>query len=140
MDPDNCPQSLQNKVQFDICFFICRRENENLYDMNKATFALKMDEATKIRYIVKAHDKLDKNHSEKSTEIVSSAMPEMPNNPLCPVESFLKYLDCLHPECLYLWQHAKTPQEAKNPKCKFFYNKRVSENTLASFMSNLSHL
>ncbi len=35
MDPDNHPQSLQNKVQFDIRFFMCRRRNENLYTMTK---------------------------------------------------------------------------------------------------------
>ena len=91
-------------VQFDIHFFMCHRGNENLYDMTKETFALKTDEATNIRYNVKAQDEMDKNHAENSTEIVSGAMPEMPNNPLCPMESYMKYLDCLHPECPFLWQ------------------------------------
>lgn len=34
MDPDFSPISLQNKVQFDLRFYFCRRGNENIYDQD----------------------------------------------------------------------------------------------------------
>ncbi len=139
MDPDDCPQSLQNKVQFDLRFFMCRRGNENLYKMTKDTFKVKKDLSMGLHYVVKTKDELDKNHSEKQTELVSGIMPELPGNVLCPVESFIMYLDHLHPDCPYLWQCPKNPRECTGKTRHYYYNKRISENTLATFMSKLSH-
>jgi hypothetical protein len=36
----------------------------------------------------------------------------MPSNPLCPVQSFVKYLSVLHPDYDYYWQRPK-PIEKK---------------------------
>ena len=71
MDPENSPQSLQNKVQFDVRFFMCRRGNENFHDMRKDTFKVKKDAETGIQYVVKVVDELDKNHGDNQKDIVS---------------------------------------------------------------------
>jgi hypothetical protein len=40
------PLGLQNKVQFDIPFYFCRRGNENMLQMHKSTFMVKKDSKT----------------------------------------------------------------------------------------------
>ena len=38
LDPDAGPISLQNKVMFDVFYYMCRRGNENIVSMTKDTF------------------------------------------------------------------------------------------------------
>ena len=46
LDPDAGPRALQNMVQWDIRFYFARRGSENMYNMTKRTFTIKMDEKT----------------------------------------------------------------------------------------------
>jgi hypothetical protein len=146
MDPSNTPKSLQNKVQFDLRFFLCRRGNENVYEMTKTTFEVTTDPYTGLKYVYKAQDELDKNHGADSTDIVSGVMQEMKGSPSCPVSSFLKYIEALHPDCPYLWQRPKSTAECRSADEKgndlncYYYNQCVSENTLGAFMNRMSHL
>lgn len=55
------PWGLQNKVWFDIKFYLCRRGGENLRRMTKETFVIKTD-ATGREYVFQAIDEVDKNH------------------------------------------------------------------------------
>ena len=55
------PVGLQNKVFFELMLHICRRGRENLRDMTKSTFIVKVDGANK-KYVAQDIDELDKNH------------------------------------------------------------------------------
>lgn len=60
----NTPVGLQNKVQFDIRLYFCRRGMENIHAMTKSTFEIKTDPKTGLRFVIKAMDELTKNHRE----------------------------------------------------------------------------
>ena len=109
MDPDCGPQQVQNKVQFDIWFYLCRRDWENFQAMDKETFALQYDVDTKIAYVKKVKDEMTKNHKTKDNEITTGFMPQVltPSgqpHKLCPVCSYENYINKLNPECNSLWQ------------------------------------
>jgi len=97
-------RALLNKVQFDIRLYFFRRGSENIHAMTKTTFTVKTDPGSKCRYIVQTCDELNKNHNENDKESYSGFMPEMKGDPRCPVNSFLKLLEHLHPLCSSLWQ------------------------------------
>lgn len=139
MNPnDHDPQYLQNKVQFDLHFYFCHRGNENIYKFKKSTFAVKEDLDTGLKYMIKQEDELTKNHNETSKDLVTAMMPEMPENPLCPVRSFQMYLSKLHPKCDSLWQRPCKKEHCSDADI-WYYNKTIGQNTIAGFMSNLSH-
>lgn len=56
----NTPVGLQNKVQFDIRLYFCRRGMENIPNMTKSTFEIKTDAKSGLRYVTKAKDELIK--------------------------------------------------------------------------------
>ena len=100
----NTPVGLQNKVQFDIRLYFCRRGMENIPNMTKSTFEIKTDAKSSLRYATKAKDELTKNHRGTYKENTAGIMPETPGSELCPVRSFEKYINKLHPSCDRLWQ------------------------------------
>jgi hypothetical protein len=100
----NTPVGLQNKVQFDIRLYFCRRGMENIPNMTKSTFEIKTDAKSSSRYATKAKDELTKNHRGTDKENTAGIMPETPGSELCPVRSFEKYINKLHPSCDRLWQ------------------------------------
>ena len=75
MNPALGPKELQNKVQFDIRYYFCRRGSENIYEMAKDTFQLAFDTETKIAYVYKSKDEMTKNHQETNNPIVTGFMP-----------------------------------------------------------------
>ena len=90
-----------------------------------------------LQYIVKCYDEQTKNHQLDVSDLQTACMVETPESKFCPVTSFLKYKSHLSPLMEEFWQTAKT----KNWKdCEVWYqNKKVGNNTLSTFMSNLSH-
>ena len=132
------PSVLQNKVQFDIRFYFCRRGNENMLQMHKSTFMVKKDSKTglKYMYIVKTIDELTKNHRADVKEKTSAIMPENPGSEFCPVLSYEKYVSKLNPNCEKLWQRPK--DEFCDDDQIWYNNVPVGEKTLGSFMSVLS--
>ena len=62
LDPDHGPKELQNKVMFDVHYYMCHRGNENILDMTKDTFNLCYNQDTKIAYVMKVEDEMTKNH------------------------------------------------------------------------------
>ena len=88
--------------------------------------------------MIKQEDELTKNHNETSKDLVTAMMPEMPENPLCPVRSFQMYLSKLHPKCDSLWQRPCKKEHCSDADI-WYYNKTIGQNTIAGFMSNLSH-
>ena len=105
MNPNNGAEHLQRKVQFDIRLYFCRRGCENMEKMLKEDFQIKLNNKTDKYYVVKIKDEMTKNHHE-AEQIMSGIMPENKTDPMCPVQSFRKYLSHLNPDNKYLWQKA----------------------------------
>ena len=127
---------------FGIRYYFCRCANENVYCMTKETFRLAYDTTTKIAYVLKVQDEMTKNHQESDNPIVTGFMPQMLTSngtvhKLCPVRSYENYLAHLCEQCPYLWQ---TPNDSayKRGLNVWFKNKRIGENTLGAFMTELS--
>ena len=144
-DMSASPQQLQDKVQFDLCFYFIRRANENIRRANenidkfkKDTFSMQIDPNTGFKFIKKQIDEQTKNHQDNTT-FVSGIMPEMPNSPHCPVSSFMKYLSKLHPRCNYLWQQMKDNQNLIDTDI-WYKPLKIGPNPLTGFMSRISHL
>ena len=57
------PRILQRNVLFNIIYYMCRRGQENLYNMQKDLFEVKTD-TNGSKYLVQVKDELDKNHRE----------------------------------------------------------------------------
>ena len=102
----NSPVVLQQKVWFELMFYLCRRGRENLRGMTRSTFEINCD-ASSRRFVVKKVDESDKNHKENALPddtVGEGRMYELRDNPMCPVISFAKYLSKLQPENDVLWQ------------------------------------
>ena len=134
----NCSDlvELQEKVQFDIRFYFCRRGSENMHKMNKSTFVVNTNAKTGERYVSQAVDELTKNHQGNCRESHTALMPEKPGNPKCPVASFLLYLQHLHPNCDALWARPRTNVTSESDV--WYYICPVGQTTLAKFMKELS--
>lgn len=143
MDPDLCPVSLQNKVQFDIRYYFCRRGGENIHEMTKDTFQLVFDAELQMPYVKKVIDEETKNRKETDKEVVTGFMPQIIDpytghpHKLCPVRSFENYIACLNPKTNHLWQQ---PQKFRPPLSKTIWYKSqpVGHNPLDTFMSHLA--
>ena len=129
------PYQLQAKVQFDVCFYIFRLCAERLVDMEKNTFVIKKDPNTGLRYVTKRQVKESKR---EENEQFSGFMPECPGDPKCPVASFEKLLNLLHPECDSLWQRPREFVYSEDPV--WFYNQSCGRGTASTFMTRLSNI
>ena len=137
MDPDINPQTLQNKVQWDLRFYFARRANENIEKFTKGTFKMMQHQESSLRYIVKCYDEQTKNHQMDLTDIQTACMVKVPDSRYCPVKSFLKYKEHLSPLVEFFWQY---PKEKGWKKSDVWYtNKCIGANPLSTFMSTLSH-
>ena len=136
LDPDGTPETLQNKVQWDLRFYFARRANENFEKFTKGTFQLKRHADSGLRYIEKCYDEQTKNHQMDYSDIQTACMVEVPDSKYCPVTSFLKYLSHLSPLITDFWQYPKS----KNWKDSdvWYTNKKIGSNPLCSFMSRMS--
>ena len=143
MDPDRGPVELLNKVQFDIRYYFCRRGCENIYDMTKDTFQLAFNTDTGMSYVYKAKDELQKNHKESNNPVITGFMPQLYDpstgrpHKSCPVRSFENYIHHLNERCPQLWQ-TPNPAAFRRGEPIWYKNKRIGENKIASFMSELS--
>ncbi|KAL3882285.1 hypothetical protein ACJMK2_028647 [Sinanodonta woodiana] len=111
----NSPDSLQNKVFFDVCLFICNRGKDFMKVMDKTDFEVSMDESGRRRYVwLKYHYKFSFREVAGGLPYdvspgvqVGGRMYERKGDPYCPVVSFTKYLNHLHPMCPSFWQRHK---------------------------------
>ena len=131
------PTGLQEKVQFDIRFYFCRRGLENLHDMTKDTFRLRRDPSDGTEYISLASNKSDKNHNAKDKELVTGFMPAS-KSPLCPVSSFKRYMSKLHPDIPNLFQKPRDLRKFHINDAVWYCKIPIGEPTLSKFMPELS--
>ena len=83
---------------------------------------------------MKVQNELQKNHQEVDNEVITGYMPELPGDPMCPVDSLREYLSHLNPEYESLWQ----PPITKPVTSVWFANSTVGDHTISDFMKNLS--
>ena len=60
-----------------------------------------------FHFVTKSKDELTKNHRGTDKEKTDGIMPETPGSEFCPVRSFEKYINKLHPSRDRLWQRPK---------------------------------
>lgn len=136
------PDTLQNKIFFDINLYICNRGKDFLRVMAKDDFVISND-ADGRRYVwLKYHPKFsarelmamggvtDQDLSNNGTQI-GDKMYERKGDPRCPVTSFLAYLSHLHPMTEAFWQR---------PKRSFVYDDYVWYDNTPLGNSTLSRL
>ncbi|XP_033740738.1 uncharacterized protein LOC117327721 [Pecten maximus] len=136
------PDTLQNKIFFDINLYICNRGKDFLRVMAKDDFVISSD-ADGRRYVwLKYHPKFsarelmamggvaDHDLGNDGTQI-GDKMYERKGDPRCPVASFLAYLSHLHPMTEAFWQR---------PKRSFVYDDYVWYDNTPLGNSTLSRL
>lgn len=88
------PIGLVRKVWFDIQLCFTWRGREGNHKLSKESFVLRQDE-NGLEYLTLAHNPETKNHKDPTAsdrENLWGFMFECPGDPLCPVESFKKFL------------------------------------------------
>ena len=85
-----------------------------MYKMTKTTFAVKVDEKTGMKYVIRADEKY------------------------CPVRSFVMYTEALHPTSENLWQTPKYNLFPTNGQKVWYGSSNVGHNSLDSFISKLA--
>ena len=121
---------------------MCRRGGENIHGMTKQTFQLHYDTETKMSYVKKVIDEVQKNHLECDNEIITGFMPQMLDqqgrvHKLCPVRAFENYTNNLNKKCESLWQRPAKKFPTTEGKA-WYDNVVVGHNTHDKFMTKLS--
>ena len=130
------PNTLQNKVLFDIMTHFGRRGREGLRSLGKKSFKVATDNDGH-RYVAMAYNEADKTHHG----VDSKERPKAPrmyetNQQLCPVKSFEKYLSKLNPDNEALFQK---PLSKYHKDGAVWYGKTpIGVNQLYEFMPRLS--
>jgi hypothetical protein len=133
----NTPVVLQQKVWFEIVYYLCRRGRENQRAMSKDTFQVGVD-ASGRKFVYQAVDESDKNHNERDKPedtVGEGRMYQVMVSPVCPVSSFKTYLLKLHPSCNDLWQR---PLDSFVKEEVWFCNSPMGKNPLGKMMRNIS--
>ena len=122
------PHTLQNKVFFELILYFCRRGRQNLRQLRKHDFVIKMNPQGQ-KYVVKSGDTTELNDGCGGGFMVATG------NPLCPVFSFEKYLTHLNPLNEFLFQRSR---ENCPDGIVWYDNVVVGENTLGRKMRLIS--
>ena len=132
---------MQNKVQFDIHFYMMRRGSENIKTLMKDTFKLEYDLDVRMAYVKKVQDEGTKNHQEFNNEIITRFMPQTINptkgypHRLCPVCGFENYTAKLSKDSNMLWQQ---PLKSIKNRDVWYSNQHFGYNILDKFMCHIS--
>ena len=58
------PKILQRNILFNILYYMCRRGQENLYDMRQDWFEVQVNPENGDKFLIQVKDEMDKNHRE----------------------------------------------------------------------------
>ena len=127
------PKTLLNKVFFDVVLCFCRRGRQNLRQLKKTDFAVRINDDG-VKYIAKISDEMTKNHRVDDKPEEGGSMYET-GGPNCPVASFEKYIAHLHPKNEFLFQRPK--KETPNDQV-WYDNMVVGQRKLDEKMKDIS--
>lgn len=105
--------------------------------LKKDHFQLLTDEDG-LRYLVQAKDELTKNHRKLERREHRGYIVENPTDPMCPINSYLKYMEHLNPANDYLWQTPLQKIEDESTTKVWYSRAHLGKNPLSKFMSDLS--
>ncbi|XP_053377444.1 uncharacterized protein LOC128547881 [Mercenaria mercenaria] len=130
------PETLQNKVLFDIIGQFGHRGREGLRNLKKSSFVVKND-AKGRKFVQMAYNEADKtHHGIDCKENVKAPRMYESNDEFCPVRSFEKYSKKLNAKLDDFFQR---PLIKVTENDETWYAARpVGINTLCNFMSTLS--
>ncbi|XP_062599882.1 uncharacterized protein LOC134261458 [Saccostrea cucullata] len=124
---------LQEKVFVDIVLYFGRRGRENLHQLKISDFSARHDAEGHL-YIYLDKDELTKNHQENANT-AEGRMYAMPDDPLCPVKSFIKYKRHLNPKCDRIFQRPKRNFSSSH---YWYDNVPLGHNTIGNLMAAIS--
>lgn len=129
------PDTLQNKVLFEILMHFHMRGKEGLRLLKKNDFKLETDTDgclfISLNEIHRSQTADDQNINKKT------CIYEQPGDKNCPLTSFMKYVSKLHPGCDFLLQRPRANVDVDQDNV--WYTKTpVGANALAQFMARLS--
>ena len=128
---------LLHKVFFDIMYYTGRRGKEGLRNLTKESFQVKTAADGKKFIEITFNEKTKKNQGDSMSTGVNAlhndhhVITEIKNSPLCPVESYKRYLDLLNPAISAFFQH---PSKNK----KGFNKEAIGKKTLGVMMKEVS--
>lgn len=142
----NKPDSLQNKVFFDISLYICNKGKDYFRNMKKNDFDVSTDIHGR-RYVwlkdtsVPREEELPpklklKREDEHPVYQVGERMYERPGDPRCPLSSFLKYVTHLHPMTDAFWQRPK--RNVSQSDYVWYDHAPLGSSTLTKIMQRIS--
>ncbi|CAG2190184.1 KCTD1_15 [Mytilus edulis] len=129
------PDTLQNKVFWDVMLNFGRRGQEGLPELKSNSYH-KLTDDKGMKYYTMAYNERDKTHHgvDGKENIKETRMYERPNDLNCPVHSLDLYLSKLSPKCSAFFQ-----QTLVNPRPDCWYAAQpIGKNKLASWMSRIS--
>ncbi|CAG5127030.1 unnamed protein product [Candidula unifasciata] len=139
------PDSLQNKVFFDISLYICNKGKEYFRNMKKNDFDVSTDSQGR-RYVwlkdstgrkeemsLKIKKSVDEDPPANQ---VGERMYERPGDPRCPLASFQKYVTHLHPMIEAFWQRPK--RNVSQSDYVWFEHTPLGNSTLTKIMQRIS--
>ena len=127
------PQTLQNKVIFDIISQFGKQCQNSLHKLRKDSFEIKHDNNGR-KYITMVSNEATGNKNVIDNEITTETRLYENTGSRCPMKSYLKYISKLNPHCEYLFQRPIEVYSADT----WYSNKCLGVNTLRTFMLKLS--
>lgn len=137
------PETLQNKVFFDICMYICNRGKDFLRLMTKNDFEVSTDQNGRRYVWLKFNSKFSFSEVAGGTTAetaqgsqIGERMYERPGDPKCPVLSYTQYVIHLHPMSDAFWQR---PKRSVLPTDIVWYdNQSIGNSTLNKLMNRIT--
>ena len=74
-----------------------------MHGMATDWFAVYTDHDTNLRYVVNVMDEETKNHETIDQAITTGHKPKLPGQKMCPVTSYLTYMEHLSPKSESVW-------------------------------------
>ncbi|WAR07682.1 hypothetical protein MAR_017640 [Mya arenaria] len=137
------PETLQNKVFFDVCMYICNRGKDFLRLMTKSDFEVSTDQSGRRYVWLKFDPKFSFNEVAGGTSAdasrgtqIGERMYERPGDPKCPVLSYTQYTIHLHPMSDAFWQRPK--RNILPTDIVWFDNQSIGNSTLNRLMNRIT--
>ena len=128
---------LLHKVFFDIMYYTGHRGKEGLRSLTKSSFIVKESANGKEFIEITFNEKTKKNQGDSMSAAANAlhndhhVITAIENSPLCPVESYKRYVHLLNPNITAFFQY---PNKAKTG----FTREPIGKNMLGNFMKEIS--